>query len=438
MAKSLFWIWLLLTIIGLVCDHKNVKLETFVQDIKKCFKYSPVSSTIIVAIIVVVISICNQKLFGNKETSVENKESLVVAEEQAMQSTDSMAKVEDNTDIEVSSGNGKVKSGVEIAKEKVDKESREGQDSSQDNVFQESVDEDTEIAADEPQEDFDAGRDSPVWSSDYAFWYIKSNGIMDAYDYVDMAKSFLEQENELEATSTPVYLKLNKKMMGNDYYSLTSNESEYTYVGELEDNRPSGFGVLKIWSIDAGEPLRMYCGNFSKGRYDGKGIKFGDYSESTTYWAVSALEDRVSDIKEYLENISYIGNFSEGEATGYGMRIVSPDLYDYANTIITGTDEDVEAFERNRTDLGIAIGTFTKGVMGGSDCKLYSQGFLWYEGGVKDDYFNGEGTMYYPCSYQIEYQGHWRNSEYNGEGTLYDENGEIVYAGEWENGDYAS
>ena len=71
---------------------------------------------------------------------------------------------------------------------------------------------------------------------------------MDAYDYVDTAENFLEQE----ANSTPVYLKLNKKMIGDDYYSLTSNESEYTYVGGMDDNRPSGFGVLKIWSIDAG------------------------------------------------------------------------------------------------------------------------------------------------------------------------------------------
>ena len=438
MVKSLFWIWLLLTIIGLVCNHKNVKLETFVQDVKKCFKYSPVSSTIIVVIIVIVISICNQKLFGNKETSAENKESPVVSEEQTMQSAESMEAVEDNTDIEVASGNRKAKSGVESAREKANKENSEEQDISQDNSFQESVDEDSEIAADEPQEDFDAGRDSPIWSSDYAFWYIRSNAIMDAYDYVDTAENFLEQEAELEANSTPVYLKLNKKVIGDDYYSLTSDESEYTYVGGMEDNRPSGFGVLKIWSIDAGEPLRMYCGNFSKGRYDGEGVKFGDYSASTISWAVSALEDRVSNIKEYLENISYIGNFSDGEATGYGMRIISPDLYDYANTIHAGTEEDVEAFERNRTDLGIAIGTFTKGVMGGSDCKLYSQGFLWYEGGMKDDYPNGDGTMYYPCSYQIEYQGHWRNSEYDGEGTLYDEDGEIIYEGEWKNGDYAS
>lgn len=78
---------------------------------------------------------------------------------------------------------------------------------------------------------------------------------MDAYDYVDTAENFLEQEAELEANSTPVYLKLNKKMIGDDYYSLTSNESEYTYVGGMDDNRPSGFGVLKIWSRDAGEPL---------------------------------------------------------------------------------------------------------------------------------------------------------------------------------------
>ena len=33
---------------------------------------------------------------------------------------------------------------------------------------------------------------------------------MDAYDYVDTAENFLEQEAELEANSTPVYLKLKK------------------------------------------------------------------------------------------------------------------------------------------------------------------------------------------------------------------------------------
>ena len=387
MFKLLFWIWLLLTIIGIICNYKNVELKTFIQDIKKCFKYSPASSIVIVVLIVGLINIGNQKLFGNKKVTAEKEEISVMSEEQAMQNAE-------NADTEVSSDNGRAKSGTEIAREKGNKNIVEEQDPSQENTFQENIDEDSEITTDEPEEDFDAGRDSPIWSSDYAFWYIRANAIMAAYDYVDKAKSFLEQEAELEANSTPVYLKLNKKIIGDDYYSLTSSESEYMYVGGMKDNKPSGFGVLKIWSIDAGEPLRMYCGNFSEGKYDGEGIKYGDYSADTIYWAVSALENRVSNIKEYLENISYIGDFSNGEETGLGMRIISPDLYDYANTIITGTEEAVEEYERDRTELGIMIGNFNKGVMGGSDCKVYSQGFLWYEGEMKDEYFNGEGTMY--------------------------------------------
>ena len=440
MVKSLFWIWLLLTIIGLVCNHKNVKLETFVQDIKKCFKYSPVSSTIIVVIIVIVISICNQKLFGNKETSVENKESPVVSEEQAMQNADSMAAVEDNTDIEVPSGNRKAKSGVEIAREKANKENSEGQDISQDDSFQESVDEDSEITADEPQEDFDAGRDSPIWSTDYLFWYLKEYDFSKIENLVDVAEEFWSKKDELEANNDPVSVKLNSKVFSADYYSLTSERSNYVYVGDMEDNRPSGFGVLSLLFEDEGCYRPIYCGNFKDGRFDGTGIKLQDYDVNLIYSVNNVIEMGMlptNDVNDYVESISYIGNFSKGNQNGFGMSIKYPDLDAYLNFLPGGTSELADLYLVN-SGIELNIGTNKNGELQGDDCYIYSNKYLLYEGDMKDGKMNGDGVEYYSNSDQIKYEGHFRKGKYDGKGVMYDENGKIIYDGKWKNGDYAS
>ncbi|NSK19486.1 hypothetical protein G5A68_04490 [Dorea formicigenerans] len=56
---------------------------------------------------------------------------------------------------------------------------------------------------------------------------------------------------------------------------------------------------------------------------------------------------------------------------------------------------------------------------------------------MKNDQMDGKGILYFPDSTQVQYDGHWNSGKYDGKGTLYDENGNEVYKGKWDNGDYA-
>ena len=49
-------------------------------------------------------------------------------------------------------------------------------------------------------------------------------------------------------------------------------------------------------------------------------------------------------------------------------------------------------------------------------------------GNLKTYYYNG----------QVKYKGKVKNNSYNGKGTLYDESGNVIYSGKWKNGNYAS
>jgi hypothetical protein len=55
-----------------------------------------------------------------------------------------------------------------------------------------------------------------------------------------------------------------------------------------------------------------------------------------------------------------------------------------------------------------------------------------YEGGFKNDKFDGEGTYYYPSSskYNVQYKGAFKNGKFNGKGTRTKKNGAIE-DGEW-------
>ena len=44
MLKTIFWIWLILVIIGLVVYRGEVNLGVFVQEIKNCFRFRPIST----------------------------------------------------------------------------------------------------------------------------------------------------------------------------------------------------------------------------------------------------------------------------------------------------------------------------------------------------------------------------------------------------------
>lgn len=58
-----------------------------------------------------------------------------------------------------------------------------------------------------------------------------------------------------------------------------------------------------------------------------------------------------------------------------------------------------------------------------------------YDSETKNGNYHGKGTQYYYGTENIQYEGEFVNSEYQGEGTLYDEQGNIIYKGEFIEGD---
>ena len=443
MLKTIFWIWLILVIIGLVVYRGEVNLGVFVQEIKNCFRFRPISTIIVLIIIVMAVSSCNDKSSQDKGNAAEDTETSVVPEKN-MPKTESAVADGRSSVIETSSSNNSVKKAADIAGKNVVKESMSNDVEEYDVDEYDNADEydDTEEYGDTDEYDDtnENGYDSTIWSTDYLFWHLKEYDFSKIENLVEVAEEFWSKKDELEANNDPVSVKLNSKVFSADYYSLTSERSNYVYVGDMEDNRPSGFGVLSLLFEDEGCYRPIYCGNFKDGRFDGTGIKLQDYDVNLIYSVNNVIEMGMlptNDVNDYVESISYIGNFSKGNQNGFGMSIKYPDLDAYLNFLPGGTSELADLYLVN-SGIELNIGTNKNGELQGDDCYIYSNKYLLYEGDMKAGKMNGDGVEYYSNSDQIKYEGHFRKGIFDGKGVMYDENGKIIYDGKWKNGDYAS
>ena len=249
MLKTIFWIWLILVIIGLVVYRGEVNLGVFVQEIKNCFRFRPISTIIVLIIIVMAVSSCNDKSSQDKGNAAEDTETSVVPEKN-MPKTESAVADGRSSVIETSSSNNSVKKAADIAGKNVVKESMSNDVEEYDVDEYDNADEydDTEEYGDTDEYDDtnENGYDSTIWSTDYLFWHLKEYDFSKIENLVEVAEEFWSKKDELEANNDPVSVKLNSKVFSADYYSLTSERSNYVYVGDMEDNRPSGFGVLSL------------------------------------------------------------------------------------------------------------------------------------------------------------------------------------------------
>ena len=66
-----------------------------------------------------------------------------------------------------------------------------------------------------------------------------------------------------------------------------------------------------------------------------------------------------NDVNDYVESISYIGNFSKGNQNGFGMSIKYPDLDAYLNFLPGGTSELADLYLVN-SGIELNIGTKQK------------------------------------------------------------------------------
>lgn len=286
--------------------------------------------------------------------------------------------------------------------------------------------------------------DRPVWSKEYLFWYVESSN-MNLDSEISTAKDILQKVQKFETTKS---LTTESSLFKGTSYAFTVEDSNLIYMGGEKDNKPDGLGIIwkgyeindEVFAFKA-----VYAGNFSKGKFDGKGILFKDYDDSIMQDSLDTLNHQFnltadnarSYCEQYLESISYIGEFDNGEQTGKGVYFQYPNiqLLSYAMSSSNGTDEDATEM-LNLNNIDIYQGTFNDGECQG-DFKIYHDRYLFYDGEMKNDQMDGKGILYFSDSTQVQYDGHWNSGKYDGKGTLYDENGNEVYKGKWDNGDYA-
>ena len=222
-------------------------------------------------------------------------------------------------------------------------------------------------------------------------------------------------------------------------YKLTASDGSYYYRGETKDNYPDGFGVLSTSSHSvAGTETILYIGSFKEGRYHGYGLLFAEPTseDENILLNLSARGMSTEQLQElsysFVNYVSFEGEFKDGLPNGTGNEF-------YCSLYYAALASDMAGAESlNPNDIGftITVGQFKDGHKDG-DVMQYRSGILSYEGEMSDDKRDGHGIQYQNGSTKVLYEGEFKDDQYHGKGTLYDENGQVIYSGEWRNGDYA-
>nr|WP_326184709.1 hypothetical protein [uncultured Oscillibacter sp.] len=253
---------------------------------------------------------------------------------------------------------------------------------------------------------------------------------------------FLSSEDALNG-EVPVAKE--SKLFGNDYWYMTSNSSDYSYIGDIKDGKPDGFGMLLyIYNGNynyqfKGEPGICYVGNFKDGMFDGYGAAFvvGDSDISSAVSSVASTgllsEDEGELLVEYLFNyVLYEGYFRENKVNGKANYFYFPT---YQEQMIPFHEQPIDGYIWANAYPYVTMGEYVNGELTG-DAMIYKFNQLVYDGEVKKDEYHGTGTSYY-YNGQVEYSGDWKNGMRHGKGAYYDTDGTLIYDGKWENDDYA-
>lgn len=257
---------------------------------------------------------------------------------------------------------------------------------------------------------------------------------------------FPKQEEKLaywlnNSNADPVYLTIDN-IFGSDKYKITENYDGYLYCGELKDNRPDGYGILlvapenntSLFSYEDRAYVCRYIGQFSDGRYHGFGILFTESESGLEF--LSRLRpynettgENVVDFLTWANYAEYIGEFSDGYKDGLGNSFTLPDMY-------VGTFENaLSKIDLDHPNYSVEVGEYKKDKLNGAN-RQYVNGYLYYEGDSKDDMFDGYGVLYYYGTSIPAYKGEFKKDMRHGTGTSYNEEGEVIYQGEWKNDDY--
>ncbi len=244
---------------------------------------------------------------------------------------------------------------------------------------------------------------------------------------------FLEETSNSNDFSM-IFLKINK-----DEFKRIEKPDEYIYYGELKDNKPHGYGMLYkesvipygVISYDDRYFNRYYFGEFKDGKFDGFGLQFTQ-EELSIYDLLSVCpytEDDPMFMNYYLlwkNPVEYFGAFVDGERYGKG---------NYTSTYNIENLDPGHNLDELSYSL-IEVGEFKGENLDGAG-KRYWNGYLEYDGELKNGMMHGKGKQYYFLSDILKYEGEFKLDDRHGYGISYSETGEVIYEGEWKNDDYA-
>lgn len=220
-------------------------------------------------------------------------------------------------------------------------------------------------------------------------------------------------------------------------YKVTSSSSRYLYYGELKDFYADGFGILMTTKDTSENTMNIvYMGKFSKGSFDGYGIKFSIPDDETRSlaqfivpWDINS-EEYIDFYYDFVNYASFEGVFDEGKpkkgkGNAYGCTLKTLNYIGY--------------FDRpglSISDIGYQIVTseYEDGEENG-DTRIYNfLGHLEYDGEMKDGLKNGKGNEYYYGGKALKYSGQFKDGLYDGNGTYYSNDGQVIFNGKWEKG----
>lgn len=194
------------------------------------------------------------------------------------------------------------------------------------------------------------------------------------------------------------------------------------FLGEMDDNKPQGFGVLKkgnvtyLGNFDSGilngknasifiDTLLQYKGDVKNSIYDGEGVLYkngqilyrGEFKNGVYDGTGTLYRGKL---------VYYTGGWKDGKYHGKGKGFIQKGNLTYRGVIIDGKIDDTDAF-------------------------LYKNNILIFKGGIKDGKYNGQGVIFE--NGHVKYKGNFVNGKYDGNGILYKDD-VVYYNGEWENG----
>lgn len=222
-------------------------------------------------------------------------------------------------------------------------------------------------------------------------------------------------------------------------FKRTRQPGDYLYFGDLNDNRPDGYGILILRSeLDYGTIYYeeryynfLYIGEFIDGQYDGFGLQFYTPDmDLTSLYNLCQTQPGSDEFTKYYymwyNYVQYFGEFAQGYPTGKG-NYFSPSMLDSSNP-----NCDINDIRYSF----VQTGSFKNGLLDGYG-RDYWNGLLQYEGDLKEGLRHGYGKSYYYFTDILEYEGEFKDDQRHGHGTSYTDQGEVDYSGEWWYGDYA-